>query len=177
MTRAEKIASLLFAILFAYFLKSTIIGYATEPKLIGGIHLDQPIPRPVAWTPIYFPLLLSAAFAYWIWPTKSYASLPRKMAAGSFAIIRVTFVTLFISLLCVGFGEFYLAFPQLMKSEILPAVMLTVFAAFQGTAIMGLFHGIAFVAFGIFFGCLIVLVAHGVTKVLQLQPDTLSDAR
>ena len=176
MTRAEKIASLAFALLFAYFLKSTIIGYATEPK-IGGIHLDQPIPRPMPWTPIYVPLLLSAAFGYWIWPTKSYASLPRKMAAGSFAIIRVTFFTLFISLLCVGFGEFYLAFPQLMKAEILPAIVLTVLAAFQGTAIMGLFHGIAFVAFGVFFGCLIVLVAHGVTKVLHLQPNTPADAR
>ena len=64
----------------------------------------------MAWTPIYFPLLLSAAFGYWIWPTKSYPSLPRKMAAGSFAIIRVSFVTLFISILCIGFGAFYLTF-------------------------------------------------------------------
>ncbi|MDE5452929.1 hypothetical protein GWE18_08660 [Bradyrhizobium sp. CSA112] len=81
------------------------------------------------------------------------------MAAGTFAIIRVTFVTLFISILCTGFGAFYLTSPRLMKSEILPALAGTFLAAFQGTAIMGLFHGIGFIAFGIFFGCLIVLVA------------------
>src|SRR3954454_5053164 len=159
MIRAEKIASLLFALYFAYFLKSTILGYATEPKVIGGVDFDRPIPQVIPWTPIYFPLLLSAAFGYWIWPTKSYPSLPRKMVAASFAIIRVTFVTLFISILCTGFGELYLMFPQLMKSEILPALAGTFFAALQGTAIMSLFHGIAFIAFGIFFGCLIVLVA------------------
>ena len=175
--RAEKIASLLFALFFAYFLKSTILGYATEPKVIGGIDFDQPIPQVIPWTPIYFPLLLSAAFGYWIWPTKSYSSLPRKMAAGSFAIIRVTFVTLFISLLCTGFGEFYLAIPRLMKSEILLMLAYTFFAAFQGTAIMSLFHGIAFIAFGIFFGCLIVLVAHAVSKCLILPSTAPSDER
>lgn len=164
--RAEKLASLLFALYFAYFLKSTILGYATEPKVIGGIDLDQPIPQVMPWTPIYFPLLLSAAFGYWIWPTKSYASLPKKMAAGSFAIIRVTFVTLFISLLCNGFGAFYLLFPQLMKSEILPALATTFLEAFQDTAILSLFHGIAFIAFGVFFGCAIVLVGHAASKFL-----------
>jgi hypothetical protein len=163
-TRAEKIASLLFALFFAYFLKSTILGYATEPKVIGGIDFDQPIPQVMPWTPVFFPLLLSAAFGYWIWPTKSYPSLPRKMTAGSIALVTVTFVTLFISTLCIGFGAFYLTYPHLMNSEILPAIATTFFAAFQGTAIMGLFHGIAFVGFGVFFGCLIVLVSHGVAS-------------
>jgi hypothetical protein len=175
--RAEKITSLLFALFFAYFLKSTILGYATEPKVIGGIDFDQPIPQVMPWTPIYFPFLLSAAFGYWIWPTKSYLSLARKMAAGSFAIIRVTFVTLFISILCTGFGAFYLIFPQLMTSEVLPALATTFFGAFQGTAIMGLFHGIAFVAFGVFFGCLIVLVAHTASKCLALPSTAPSGER
>lgn len=162
--RAEKTASLLFALFFAYFLKSTILGYATEPKVIGGIDFDQPIPQVIPWTPIYFPLVLSAAFGYWVWPTKSYQSLARKMAAGSFAVIRVTFVTLFISLLCAGFGEFYLAFPRILTIEVVP-MLVNVFLSALGTAVFfGLFHGIAFVAFGVFFGCLIVLVAHGVAS-------------
>jgi hypothetical protein len=175
--RTEKIVSLLFALFFAYFLKSTILGYATEPKVIGGIDFDQPIPQVMPWTPIYFPLLLSAAFGYWIWPTKSYPSLMRKMAAGSFAIIRGTFFTLFISILCTGFGELYLTFPRLMKSEILPALVGTFLAALQGTAIMGLFHGIAFVAFGIFFGCLTVLVAHAASKCLTSPSTSPSNER
>ncbi|MDE5452930.1 hypothetical protein GWE18_08665 [Bradyrhizobium sp. CSA112] len=65
-SRVERIASLLFALFFVYFLKSTILGYATEPKVLGGIDFDQPIPQVAPWTPIYFPLLLSAAFGYWI---------------------------------------------------------------------------------------------------------------
>jgi hypothetical protein len=168
--RAEKIASLLFALLFAYLLKSTILGYATEPKVIGGIDFDQPIPQVMPWTPIYFPLLLSAAFGYWVWPTKSYASLPRKLVAGSFAIIRVTFVTLFISILCTGFGELYLMFPQLMKSEILPALAATFLASLQGAAVMSFFFWITFVVLGVFFGCLIVLVAHAASKCLISPP-------
>lgn len=177
MIRAEKLASLLFALYFVYFLKSTILGYATEPKVIGGIDFDQPIPRIMPWTPIYFPLLLSAAFGYWIWPTKSYASLSRKMAAGSFAIIRVTFVTLFVSLLCNGFGALYLLSPQLMKSEILPALATAFFEAFQATAIFSLFHGITFIAFGVFFGCLIVLIAHAASKFLGAPSSGPSDNR
>jgi len=175
--RAEKVASLLFALFFAYGLKSTILGYATEPMVIGGIDFDQPIPQVMPWTPIYFPLVLSAAFGYWIWPTKSYSSLPLKMAVGSFATIRVTFFTLFISILCSGFGEFYLAFPRLMKSEILATVASTFFASFQATAFMGLFFGITFIVFGVFFGCLIVLVIHVVSKCLVLPRAWLSDGR
>ena len=71
MTRAGKIAAALFALHFAYYLKSTILGYPTEPKVIGGIDLDRSIPQVMPWTPVYCPMLLSAAFAYWIWPTKS----------------------------------------------------------------------------------------------------------
>jgi hypothetical protein len=175
--RAEKITSLLFALYFAWFLKSTLLGYPTEPKVIGGIDLDRPISPVMSWTPIYFPMLLSGAFAYWIWPTKSYASLTRKMAAGSFALIRVTFATLFISLLCLGFGEFYLMFPMLMKSEIPLALAAPFLVAFQGTAIMGLFHGVAFVAGGIFFGCLIVLIGHAVSKLFGSPPPLPSGER
>jgi hypothetical protein len=175
--RAEKIASLLFALFFAYFLKSTILGYATEPKVIGGIDFDQPIPQVMPWTPVYFPMLLSAAFAYWIWPTRSYFSLARKMAAGSFAIIRVIFVTLFVSILCTGFGQFYLAFPRIMNREILPMLATTFLGAFQGTAIMGLFHGIGFILLGVFVGCLIVLASHAASKCLTLLSSAPSDRR
>ncbi|MET0705472.1 MAG: hypothetical protein ABWY82_01320, partial [Tardiphaga sp.] len=87
-TRTGKIAAALFALLFAYFLKSTILDYATETKVLDGIDFDRPIPQAHAWTPIYFPLLLSAAFAYWIWPTKAYTSVGRRIIGGIFAMLR-----------------------------------------------------------------------------------------
>lgn len=162
--RAEKIAAALFALYFAYYLKSTILGYATEPKVIGGIDLDRSIPQAMPWTPIYYPMLLAAAFGYLIWPKASYRSLVRGMAVGSFAMVLVIYFTLFISLLCTGFGAFYLAFPQLMKGEILPMLVSVFLSAVEGTAVFGIYNAIAFVPFGVFIGCLVALGVHTVAK-------------
>jgi hypothetical protein len=41
--RARKIATALFATQFAYFLWISILSYATEPKVIGGLHRDEPL--------------------------------------------------------------------------------------------------------------------------------------
>ena len=173
--RAEKIAALLFALFFAYLLKSTILDYATEPKVIGGVDFDKPLPQAVPWTPVYYPMLLSAAFAYWVWPTRSYHSLARKMAAGSFAIIRTVYFTLFASFLCAIFGEFYSSLPNLMKMEILLGPVGVVLGALQGTVIFGIFHALAFIPISVFVGCLIVLVAHAASKCLALSSSAYPD--
>jgi hypothetical protein len=174
--RAEKIAAALFAIYFAYFLKSTILDYPTEPKVIGGVDFDQPIPQVMFWSPIYYPMLLAACFAYWIWPSRSYQSLARRMAAGSFAIVRITYFTLFISFLCTGFGALYLAIPRVMTVEI-PAMLASVFlSALQGTALFGVFHAMAFIPFSIIVGSLIALGAHFLTPSFgsEVRPTTQS---
>lgn len=173
--KAEKIAALLFALFFAYFLKSTILGYATEPKVIGGVDFDHPIPQTIPWTPIYYPMLLSAAFAYWIWPTRSYHSLARKMAAGSFALVRTAYFTLFASFLCAIFGEFYSSLPNLMKMEILLGPVGVVLGALQGTAMFGIFFAMAFILISVVAGCLIVLVAHAASKCLALPSSEYPD--
>ena len=175
--RAEKIASLLFALFFAYLLQSTILGYATEPKVIGGVDFDRPIPQAIPWTPVYYPMLLSAAFAYWIWPTRSYQSLARKMAAGSFALVRTAYFTLFISFLCAIFGEFHSSLPHLMKMEILLGPVGVFLGALQGTAIFGIFFSMSFILISVFFGCLIVLVAHAASKCLAWPSSGSSDER
>lgn len=138
--------------------------------MIGGVDLDRPIPQTIPWTPIYYPLLLSAAFAYWIWPTKAYASLARRMAGGFFAMLRASYFTMFISFFCAGFGEFYLTFPHLMKMEIPWALAGVFLGALQGTAVFGMFFALWFIVFSILLGCLIALVVHGVSKSLP-PPD------
>jgi hypothetical protein len=170
-TRAGKIAAALFAVYFAYYLKSTLLGYATEPKAIGGVDLDRPIPQVMFWTPIYYPMLLSTAFAYWIWPTKAYPSLARRMVSGSFAIVRVILFTLFISFLCTGFGAFYLALPQLMTAEILPMLASVFLSALQGTAVMSIFHIMGFIPISVFVGSLVALGAHVASKHLSSPMD------
>ncbi|HMM88936.1 hypothetical protein [Bradyrhizobium sp.] len=172
-TRTGKIAAALAALLFAYILKSTILDYATEPKVIGGIDFDKPIPQAMPWTPVYYPMLLSMAFAYWIWPTKAYARLGGRMAAGCFAILRASCFAMYISFFCAGFGEFYLTFPLLMKVEILPALAGVFVGALGATAMFGLFFVQWFIVFSIFFGCLIALVVHAVSRG---SPPPLPDA-
>lgn len=162
--RIGKIAAALAALLFAWFLKSTFLDYATEPKVIGGIDFDKPIPQAMPWTPAYYPMLLSMAFAYWIWPAKAFASLGGRMAAGCLAILGASYFALYISFFCVGLGEFYLIFPLLMKAEILPALAGVFLGALGGTVIFGLFFVMWFVVFSIFFGCLIALVVHALSR-------------
>jgi hypothetical protein len=166
-TRGGKIAAAVFALFFAYFLKSTILGYATEPKVIGGVDFDHPIPQAIPWTPVYYPMLLSAAFAYWIWPTRSYRGLARKMAGGSFAILRTVYFTLFASFLCAIFGEFYSSLPHLVKMEILLGPVGVVLGALKGTAIFGIFHAPGFIPISVFVGSLIALGVHVASKHLS----------
>jgi hypothetical protein len=167
--RAEKIAAALFAIYFAYYLKSTILGYATEPKVIGGIDLDRAIPQVIPWSPIYYPMLLSAALAYWLWPTAPHRGLAKRIAAGSFAMVRIIYLTLFISILCTGFGEFYLAFPLILKAEILPMLVNVFMATLGGAAVMGIFHAMPFIFVGIVVGSAIVLGGDFASKHLPAE--------
>lgn len=162
--RTGKIAAALFALLFAYFLKSTVLDYATEPKVLGGIDFDRPIPQAMPWTPIYYPLLLSAAFAYWIWPTKAYANVGRRIGGGILAMVRASYFAMFISFFCAIFGEFYLTLPNLTKMEILFGPVGVFLAALGGTAMFGLFFILWFIVFGIFSGCLIALAVHAASK-------------
>ncbi len=167
-TRTGKIAAALFALLFAYFLKSTILDFATEPKVLGGVDLDRPIPQAHPWTPIYYPLLLSAAFAYWIWPTKAYASLGPRIAGGVFAMLRASYFSMFITFFCAIFGEFYLSLPHLTKMEILFGPVGVFLGAFGGTVMFGLFFVLWFIVFSIFSGGLIALAVHAASKCFAL---------
>jgi hypothetical protein len=170
-TRIGKIAAALAALLFAYILKSTIMDYATEPKVIGGVDFDKPIPQAIPWTPVYYPMLLSMAFAYWIWPTRAYANLARRMVSGFFAILRASYFAMFISFFCALTGEFYLSLSNLTRMEILWGPVGVFLGALGGTAMFGLFFVLWFFVFSVFFGCLIVLVVHGASKYLPAPAD------
>jgi hypothetical protein len=176
-TRTGKIAAALFALLFAYFLKSTILDYATETKVLGGIDFDRPIPQAHPWTPIYFPLLLSAAFAYWIWPTKAYTSVGRRIVGGIFAMLRAGYFAMFISFFCAIFGEFYLSLPNLTQMEILFGPVGVLLGALRGTVMFGLFFMLWFIVFSIFSGGLIAVAVHAASKRFALPSSEPSNER
>jgi hypothetical protein len=127
------------------------------------------------WSPIYYPMLLSAALAYWVWPTAPHRGLARRIAAGSFAMVRIIYFTLFISILCTGFGEFYLAFPRLLKAEILPMLANVFVATLGGAAVMGIVHAMPFILFGIVVGSAIVLGGDLASKHLPAESPKPAD--
>ena len=179
--RAGKIAAALFAAYFAYFLWQTILSYATEPKVIGGLHLDQPLPQTTHWSPVWVPMGLTALFAYGTWPRQIPQGAMRRFFRGSFALLRIELFALFISIFCPGLGGVYLLLPMLTAGEI-PSVLVQLVLSSAGTvAIMLTFHFVALIAISIVVGPTILFVTHFVFSRLpatQLDdwPTTRDDA-
>lgn len=115
--KAGKLAAALFAMLFTYSLWG-IIGYATEPKVIGGLHIDRALPQTTNWSPVWAPMIISALFAYLTWPKQIPRTTLGVVAKGSFAMIRIELFAVFVSFLCPGLGGIYLLAPLLTKLEI-----------------------------------------------------------
>jgi hypothetical protein len=167
--RIAKIAAVLFALYFTYFLKSSFLHYATEPKVIGGVDLDRAVPQTMLWSPVYYPLLLAALFAYWTWPKRRSSGVVRRLFSGSFAVLRIELFSLFASFLCTHFGEFYLSYPLLLKSEILPALASVFIASAKTTAFMAVFLALPMVGSSVVLGCLIAMATHFAAKYLLQQ--------
>lgn len=166
LARIAKLAAVLFALYYAYFLKTGFLHYATEPKVIGGISLDRDIPQTMLWSPIYYPLLLSALFAYWIWPTRPTASLIWLLLRGFFALFLIQLFSLFVSLLCPHLGGFYLELPSLMPSEILPSLVTAFIAAAATAALMGLFMATPLIGNSAIIGCAMALTGDAASRYL-----------
>jgi hypothetical protein len=170
LVRIAKIAAVLFALYFTYFLKNSFLHYATEPKVIGGVDLDRAIPQAMMWSPIYYPLLLAALFAYWTWPKRRPAGLARQLFGGCFAVLRIQLFSLFVSILCPHFGEFYLSYPLLVKSEILPALVIILVAAAKTTVFMAVFLAMPIIGCSVLVGCLLAMATHvAANRLLQKQ--------
>jgi hypothetical protein len=167
--RIAKFVAVLFALYFTYFLKNSFLHYATEPKVIGGVDLDRAVPQTMLWSPIYYPLLLAALFAYWTWPKRRSSGLVRRLFGGSFAVFRIELFSLFASFLCTHFGEFYLSYPLLSEREILPALASVFIAAAKTTAFMAVFLALPIVGSSVVLGCLIAMATHFAAKYLLQQ--------
>jgi len=167
--RIAKIVAVLFALYFTYFLKNSFLHYATEPKVIGGVALDRAVPQAMLWSPIYYPLLLAALFAYLTWPKRRSSGLVRRLFGGSFAVLRIESFSLFASILCTHFGEFYLSYPLLLKSEILPALVSSFIATAETTASMAVFLALPIFGSSVLLGCLIAMATHFAAKHLLQQ--------
>jgi hypothetical protein len=171
--RAGKIAAALFAAYFAYFLWQTILSYATEPKVIGGLHLDQPLPQTTHWSPVWVPMILTALFAYGTWPRQIPQGPMRRFFRGSFALLRIELFALFISIFCPGLGGVYLLLPMLTAGE-LPSVLMQLVLSSAGTVvIMLMFHFVALIASSIVVGPTILFVTHFVSS--RLPTTSLDD--
>jgi hypothetical protein len=109
-------------------------------------------------------MLLAALFAYWTWPSRLARTLPRSLISGYFSIFRIELCGLLVSLLCPGLGAFYLAYPTLMKSEVLAMSMGILVEAVQTWAFMGMFLAMPIIGCSVVVGCLIGLGVHTASK-------------
>src|SRR5262249_48326033 len=98
--RIAKVCAALFALYVTYSYWATFAHYATEPKVIGGVDLDRPIPQVMKWSPLYVPMALAAAFAYWAWPRRPNNELILALLRGVLAAVCIVLFSLFISFLC-----------------------------------------------------------------------------
>jgi hypothetical protein len=163
--RAGKVAAALFAAYFAYFLWKNMLVYATEPKVIGGLHLDQPLPQTTQWSPVWVPMVLAALFAYDTWPKQIPQGPTRRFIRGSFALLRIELFALFVSIFCPGLGGVYLLFPMLTAGEIPSVLAQLVLSSAQGLVIMSLFGNLlAFIASSIVIGPTILVATHFVSS-------------
>jgi hypothetical protein len=87
--RLAKLAAALLTIQFVRAI-SMVLGFATEPKVSGGIDLDKPIPETTFWSPLWVPMLLAALYAYWTWPKRYDRGPVRTGLSGGLAAFRST---------------------------------------------------------------------------------------
>lgn len=158
--RAGRLAAALFAGYFAYYLWMTILSYPTEPKVIGGLHLDQTLPQTTNWSPVWGPMLLAALFAYGTWPRQIPDGLMQRFFRGMFALIRIELFALFVSIFCPGLGGIYLLLPVLTKGEIPSVLMQLVLSSAATVVIMLTFNYLALIASSIVIGPAILFATY-----------------
>jgi hypothetical protein len=164
--RTAKIAAALFAVGLTYSLWQSFLHYATEPKVIGGIQIDRPIPQVMQWSPIYAPMTLAALFAYWAW-LKRIASGPFwAVTRGSLVGCGIAYFSLFVSFLCPALGAFYLMLLDLMRSEIVAMLGKTALIAAQSTAFFGVFFAVPLLTMGLVAGSAIGFASYGAQSLL-----------
>ncbi|MBA2402708.1 MAG: hypothetical protein H0V72_29235 [Bradyrhizobium sp.] len=178
--RIGRMAAALFAGYYAYFLWTTIFSYPTEPKVIGGLHLDQPLPQTTNWSPVWLPVILVALFAYATWPRQIPQGPTRKFIRGSFALLRIELFAWFMSIVCPGLGGIYLLLPMLTAAEI-PSMLGQLFLSSAGAVvIMLMVHLPALIAHSLVIGPTILFatdfVSRRVTATPEAQPTNRRDA-
>ena len=120
--RAGKIAAALFAAYFAYFLWQTILSDATEPKVIGGLHLDQPPPENDALvTRLYSHGCYAAVCVRHMAPANT--SRGDRCFRASFARLRRELSVLFISIFCPGLGGVLICCYLCLSAGEIPSVL------------------------------------------------------
>lgn len=150
--RAGKVLAAMFAAYFAYFLWMTILSYPIEPKVVGGLHLDQPLPQATNWAPVWIPMILSALFAYATWPRQIAQGFTRGFSRGALALLRIELFALFVSIFCPGLGGIYLLLPMLTNGELFSVLMQLVLSSAATAVIMLTFHSVALILSSIVIG-------------------------
>lgn len=157
LVRCSKAAAALFALALTYLLSKEFLVYATEPKPLGGMSIDK-MPDPyMAWTPVYYPLILAALFAWWRWPRKAIRLGAWSLLRGSFVMAQIAVFCIFASFLCAYIGKFILMLPFVMSGEVFGTLLGSISAALSFTIFYTVFFAPLLFPVAIAFGLILAV--------------------
>lgn len=129
LVRLSKAAAALFALALTYYLSKEFVGYATEPKPLGGMYIDK-MPDPfMPWTPVHYPMMLAALFGWWQWPRKTIKLGAWSLLRGGLVMSQIAVFCIFASFLCAYIGQFILSIPFIPSGGFLTVLVRSVGAA------------------------------------------------
>lgn len=154
----SKAAAALFALGLTYFLSGQFLVHATEPKPLGGMYIDK-MPDPfMPWTPVYYPLILAAVFAWWRWPRKTIKLGAWGLLRGGFVMAQIGVFCIFASFLCVYIGKFILAIPFVLGGDLFKSLLSSIGAAASMTIGYTTFFAALLFPISIAFGLILAVV-------------------
>jgi hypothetical protein len=109
------------------------------------------------WTPVYYPLILAALFAWWRWPRKSIGLGAWSLLRGAFVMAQVGVFCIFASFLCAYIGKFILMLPFVMKGEVFNALLNSIGAALSMTIVFTMYFAPLLFPVSIAFGLILAV--------------------
>jgi|GEM_PF-4699641 len=162
--RLSKAVAVLFAVALTTLIFKVFLGIATEPKPLGGIDLDKMPDAFMPWTPVYYPLILAALFAWWRWPSNIIKPGAWALLRGSFVMAQIAVVCIFLCFLCAQIGQLILTIPFALNAELWKMLLSSVGAALSYTLTYTMFFATSLLPLAVAFGLILALVTQSVHR-------------
>ncbi|MGO3933651.1 hypothetical protein [Rhodopseudomonas pseudopalustris] len=162
--RLSKAVAVLFAVALTTIVFKVFLGIATEPKPLGGIDLAKMPDAFMPWTPVYYPLILAALFAWWRWPSNIIKPGAWALLRGGFVMAQIAVVCIFVCFLCAQIGQLTLTIPFALSAELWKMLLSSVAAALSYTLTYAMFFATSLFPLAIAFGLILALMTQSLRR-------------